>query len=133
MNIATLPPGRYVIGDLCYRNVNDWDQMIESYEPGKAKTLDDGRHYVILKTAYGDGTYLDQDGKQYWVDSGTIGICQYDGTLDSEMGRTFDFSSDFNVFNDKGVLHFGAVYIDTDPSYDDVVDFEETDNALEEE
>jgi len=137
MNIATLPAGRYVIGDLCYRDQEDWDQMIDSYQPGKVKSLDDGRKYVYLKTAYGDGSYLDQNGKEYWVDSGTIGIMHYnDGNLESGEGHTFEFESDFQVYESNGVLHFGTITIDTagESDYDDAgEDYEESDNALEEE
>jgi len=135
-NVATLPAGRYVIGDLCYRDQDDWDQMIETYQPGKVKNLSDGRKYVVLKTKWGDGSYSDQDNKEYWVDSGTIGILHYDGNLDGGMGRTFDFSSDFQVYESNGVLHFGAICIDTagESDYDDEgEDYIEDDNALEEE
>ena len=116
----TLPAGRYIIGDLCYRDQEDWDQMIDSYQPGKVKSLDDGRKYVYLKTAYGDGSYSDQNGNEYWVDSGTIGIMQYDdGKLGSSMGHTFDFAEAFEVYESNGVLHFGHISIDTDPEADD--------------
>jgi hypothetical protein len=124
MNIATLPAGRYVIGDLCYRDQDDWDQMIYSFQPGKAKSLDDGRMYVYLKTAYGDGSYLDQYGNEYWVDSGTIGIMQYDGKLESNMGRTFNFDGPFQVYEENGKLIFGNVIIDTDPVYDEKEEYD---------
>jgi len=134
-NVATLPAGRYVIGDLCYRNQDDWDQMIDNID-GKVHTLS-GRQYVILDTAYGDGTYYDFDRNEYWVDSGTIGIMEWDGPdMQEAMGRTFDFNSEFAVFKDKGDLHFGAVVIDTNPVYDEEdydEGYEESDNALEEE
>jgi hypothetical protein len=118
MNIAILPTGKYLIGDLCYiKNFRDeevWEQMIEPYIENKVRTLRSGRQYVILKTAYGDGSYSDQDGNEYWVDSGTIGIMQWDHAItDSPQGRVHEFGSDFNVYNDNGILHFGAMYIDT--------------------
>jgi hypothetical protein len=110
----TLPAGRYVIGDLCYRDQEDADELFADYQPGKIKTLYDGRRYAYLNTAYGDGSYSDQDGNEYSVDSGTIGIMQYDdGELDSRMGRTFEFDSDFQVYASNGVLHFGHISIDT--------------------
>ena len=113
----TLPAGRYVIGDLCYRDQEDADELFADYQPGKVRTLYDGRKYVYFDTAYGDGSYLDQNGNEYSVDSGTIGIMQYDeDKLDSRMGRTFDFSEPFDVFSDGGVLVFGHIEINTGPA-----------------
>ena len=134
MNIATLPAGRYLIGDLCYRDQEDVDELFAEYQPGRVKTLYDGRKYVYLNTAYGDGSYLDQDGREYWVDSGTIGIMQCDENLESGQGRTFEFESDFQVYESNGMLHFGTITIDTAGDYDNEgEDYEESDNALEEE
>ena len=129
MDMVTLPAGHYLIGDLCYQDRNEWDQMINPFEEGVVKTLSDGRKYVILNTRHGDGCYQDQDGKDYFVDSGTIGIIEYTGDLNSDLGRTFDFGSDFQVYSYDGVLHFGAMYVDTDyRDYDDNgVDYEESD------
>jgi hypothetical protein len=130
MDIATFPAGRYVIGDLCYRDQDDWDQMIDSID-GKVHKLSDGRQYVIMNTAYGDGSYLDQYGNEYWVDSGTIGIMQYDGKLDSRMGRTFDFDGPFQIYKENGKLIFGSIIIDTDPVYEDDEDDGQPDEIQE--
>jgi len=133
MNTVTLPAGRYLIGDLCYRGNQIWDSMIDHID-GKAHKLPSDRFYVILKTKWGDGSYFDFDRNEYWVDSGTIGIMEWDGDdMSGPNGRTFDFMTEFAVFEDKGDLHFGAVVVETDPQYDEQVDYEETDNALEEE
>jgi hypothetical protein len=117
MDIVTLPAGRYVIGDLCYRDQDDWDQMISKYKPGKLSTINDGRKYVYLATQYGDGCYLDQFGKDYYVDSGTIGIMEYINKLDSPSGRTYDFDGPFQVYKDGAKLIFGSIIIDTAPVY----------------
>jgi hypothetical protein len=113
IDTITLPAGKYLIGDLCYRDDQLWDEMIDNID-GKVHKLSDGRQYVILDTAYGDGTYYDFDNNSYWVDSGTIGIMKWDGPdMQEAMGRTFDFNSDFAVFEDGGDLHFGAMVIET--------------------
>jgi len=134
MDFVTFPAGKYLIGDLCYRDVEIWDQMIDNID-GKVHTLTNGCQYAIFNTSYGDGGYFDFDRNEYWVDSGTIGIVKWDGPdMRTPSGRTFDFNSEFAVFKDKqdkGILHFGAVVIDTNPVYDEV-DYEETDYALEE-
>jgi hypothetical protein len=118
MNPVTLPAGRYLIGDLCYRDQDDWDAMIDRID-GKVHKLYDGRKYVILKTLYGDGSYLDQFGKQYWVDSGTIGIMEYKDKIDSPTGRVYDFDGPFQVYQENGKLEFGSIIIDTGPQYDE--------------
>jgi hypothetical protein len=124
MDIVTLPAGRYVIGDLCYRDEMIWDQMIDHID-GKVHTLYDGRKYVILKTAYGDGGYFDIQDNEYWVDSGTIGILQWDGPeLNTPQGRTFEFVSDFQVEYYSGILKFSTVWINTDPVYEEKEEYE---------
>ena len=120
--MTTLPAGKYLIGDLCYRDAV-WDEMIEPFILNELRTLSNGKRYVILKTAYGDGEYMDQDGKRYWVDSGTIGIVECDGDEDTPQGRVFDFGSEFNVYNDNGEMHFGALVIETNPEMDMDIDF----------
>jgi hypothetical protein len=122
--MITLPAGKYLIGDLCYRD-GVWDEVLEDNTiDGKVHKLSDGRQYIIFGTAYGDGTYRDFDRNDYWVDSGTIGIIQWDGPdMREPMGRTFDFNSEFAVFKDGGDLHFGALVIETDPEMDEDFDF----------
>lgn len=110
---VTLPDGHYLIGDLCYLDQEDADELFADYQPGRVRTLHDGRKYVYLNTAYGDGSYLDQDGAVYYVDSGTIGIIQYDRLADGPMGRSVYFPKPFEVYDEDGVLHFGDVVIDT--------------------
>ena len=118
MNIVTFPAGRYLIGDLCYRDDEMWDRMI------------------FLPTQHGDGVYQDQFGNEYSVDSGFIGIMSYpQGKQASSMGRTFEFDGPFQVYKEGAKLVFGSIIIDTDyEDYDDNgEDYEESDNALEEE
>jgi len=137
--MITLPAGKYLIGDLCYRD-GVWDEVLEdntfdvkieikdgrqyvNFFDGKVHKLSDGRQYVIFDTAYGDGTYRDFDRNDYSVKSGTIGIIQWDGPdMREAMGRTFDFNSKFAVFKDGGDLHFGALVIETDPEMDEDFD-----------
>ena len=110
---VTLPAGRYLIGDLCYLDQEDADELFADYQPGRVRTLHDGRKYVYLDTAYGDGEYLDQAGRGYMVDSGTIGVIQFDGVASTGMGRTHDFPEPFEVYSEDGLLVFGHVCIQT--------------------
>jgi len=118
--MITLPAGRYLIGDLCYRDEDVWDQMISTKGmSGKAHSSHEGtdHSFVILNTKYGDGSYEDNEESTYYVDSGTIGIMSWDkgSSLSSTSGRVFDFPEEFKVYSDDGVLHFGHIVIDTDP------------------
>ena len=68
---GTMPAGRYWVGDLCYvLDAEDWSHLPCGdglYE------LADGRTIAKFSTVHGDGTYGDDIGNEYAVDSGTIG------------------------------------------------------------
>ena len=122
-----LPAGRYLIGDLCYRDSDLWDQMISGKfdrngMSGKVHYSYEGTDhlFVILPTANGDGCYRNRNS-EYYVDSGTIGIMSWDkgSKLDSPAGRVFDFAEEFEVYREGGKLHFGDIVIDTDPEYEE--------------
>lgn len=69
---GTMPAGRYWVGDLCYvLDAEDWSQLPH---PGDGLfELPDGRTVAKFSTVHGDGTYGDDFGNEYAVDSGTIG------------------------------------------------------------
>ena len=133
MNIVTFPAGRYLIGDLCYRDDEMWDRMISFTKigtKGDVSNLFEGTEHTfcILNTKHGDGGYQDQFGNDYSVDSGTIGIMSYPnlGKQASSMGRTFEFDGPFQVYKEGAKLVFGSIIIDTDNDYDDAgEDYEE--------
>ena len=121
----TMPAGRYYVGDLCYVMHDVWDEVcnlifshpdrfISQY--GKF-TLKDGREFAVHSTAYGDGTYRDGMGREYSVDAGVIG-CILEGDIrDPEAwasgGQVLDFIAEFDTWEDRGVIHFGVIAIDT--------------------
>jgi hypothetical protein len=91
-------------------------------------------------TAYGDGEYLDGEGRRYPVDAGLIGCIKVDDIDPSELknlglGNVVDFTYDFHTGSDGKVLSFGHVYIDTDPrdEEDDYEDYEDADEEEDEE
>ena len=113
--LKTLPAGRYYIGDLCYIKTLDWDDLLKvsNFEDG-AFTLSDGRDFVIMGTAYGDGTYYDNENREYGVDSGTIGIISVPQDHQPVLGGNLvDFDEEFEVWPFNGKLHFGDVVIET--------------------
>lgn len=115
-----LEAGRYWIGDLCYIVKGEhWNTICKFLGDGSEMregvfTLL-GREGAIFGTAYGDGCYYDQEGNEYGVDSGTLGIFPA-GIFDSrwvELGKVFDFSEDFPVECVDGEMRFGRIRIPT--------------------
>lgn len=94
----------YYVGDLCYvMNSDEWFTvcMLDSFypcadpddfdaqgflEPENTSFDDDfaGRPFYLLKTAFGDGCYRGSDGKDYCVDSGTLGAIAVDDIVEKE-------------------------------------------------
>jgi hypothetical protein len=73
---ATLPPGEYYIGDLCYA-LNDYlyDKVFgPRYETGYFSRLDAPDYVFMIGGHFDDGTFRGSDRKRFEVDSGTIGI-----------------------------------------------------------
>lgn len=120
----TMPAGRYYVGDLCYVMDDVWDEVCDLMfsgssngrgEYGKFK-LKDGREFAVYSTAYGDGTYFDNSGREYWVDAGVIGCILESNIRDpnpSDGGNYIDFYYWFDTGEDGGMIWFGDVFIDT--------------------
>ena len=121
-----LPAGVYAIGDPCYTIKDEsWDKVLDISrffeDDGYHEYDQDGekRHVCAISTAYGDGTYTDQFGKEYGVDAGLIGIRPYDEVLkDSKSAyksayHVYEFTEPFCVEERNGVLKFGHIEIDT--------------------
>ena len=140
MNFITMPAGQYYIGDLWYVLKKEWNECCELFFAGPTDsgcnegkfTLGDGRTFINFNTAYGDGTYLSSTGQRYLisVDSGAIGCIL---VSDLEGGKTIEqlegdgivvnFETEFTCDTSNGMMVFGHVRIDTDPS-DEVDGFE---------
>jgi hypothetical protein len=132
----------YYIGDLCYVMHDAWDEVCELLFPydGGEQTgrlhLKDGREFFILRTAYGDGLYKDQNGRSYGVDSGTIGAIRVQDIRDTtytedsikDLGCIHTFDTPLTPSDcsyDNGKITFRNVVIDTDPQYFDEEDEED--------
>lgn len=127
----SMKSGRYYVGDLCYiMNDEEWDQastlMFHGVELLTGEfNLPDGRRFAKYFTAYGDGTYQDQHGRSYSVDSGTIGCIHVDDIKTNkyehieELGNFIEFDQPFVTGEEDGLITFGPVVIDTDPPYED--------------
>jgi hypothetical protein len=77
---VTMPPGRYWVGDLCYVLQDEWGGSCG--KPDGVHALPDGRRVAMFSTIHGDGTYFDEQGREYAVDSGSLGCI-----LAADIGR----------------------------------------------
>lgn len=117
-----LKAGKYWVGDLCYliEDQKDWDQVVkfmfgggDSPKYGVFKLK--GAEGAIFGTAYGDGCYRDQNGNEYGVDSGTLGLfpAEFASGRFADGGVIHYFPEDFPVSCVKGEMRFGHLRIPT--------------------
>jgi len=125
----------YYVGDLCYVMTNEWEEICELAVFDNTEvdfTLEDGRKYIQLSTAFGDGTYNDLNGQPYSVDSGTIGAVLVNNITDTEalnqalshgLGHLYQSDEELDHYNCsyfKGTIYIGQITIDTgSDGYDD--------------
>ena len=119
--------GTYYVGDLCYVMHDEWDEVCSLLFAGRDDhgcsqgefNLKDGRRFAIYNTAYGDGSYSDQNGRVYGVDSGSIGCILVEdidiGHHDNFIGdgQTITFDQDFYTGSQDGKIMFHNVSINT--------------------
>ena len=122
---ATLPAGRYYIGDLCYalkRSVymDVFGGNGNGYLSGHYK-MDDGE-FLVDRTAWGDGSYFGSNNYAYGVDAAIIGIANisiccpekdvYGGTL-----HTFTEPVKCSFKNGRFEFSSGSWYLEIDTTY----------------
>lgn len=142
-----LKKGKYYIGDPCYIFGDSWIDVLEKtnyFDNGEILKLY-GKKCAAGNTAYGDGTYRDNYGREYGVDAGLIGIMPVSllsidkeytiSKINKEKGmHIVEFKEDFEVSINKGIFTFGDIIIDTandsedDDDYDDYYRYDEDDN-----
>lgn len=122
--------GTYYIGDLCYVMHDTWNEVCKLIIDGNncldgEFTLANGVNFATYGTAYGDGTYTDQYGKQYGVDAGLIGcillsdINLSDSSNHPDDGHLVEFNRKFETSSDDGIIYIGHIVIDTKPDDQD--------------
>lgn len=137
--IEQFPAGTYYIGDPCYPFPEDddllWDEWCkivngnyEKIELWKKVFEFHGFKVASDVTFMGDGSYDDNFGNSYCVDSGCIGILpielirtfsKYDDESLKELGIIETFDAPFTVTFDNGKFTFGQISIDTEPHYEE--------------
>lgn len=126
----TMPPGTYYVGDPCYAVPNErWEEWLEAADYRRQHQYllaeIDGRPVVGINTAFGDGTYLDEDGREYPVDAGLIGATPAE-LVDADPRASgiwleglhrIRFETPFECRYDKdtGDIWIGLIRIATDP------------------
>jgi len=127
----TMPAGKYYVGDLCYVMHPQWDEVCKLLFAGREDggcnegefNLANGVRFALYNTAYGDGTYPDNEGNLYPVDAGCIGCIRVEDVYDPEWwldGMTVHtFTEAFETGTDGAVLTFGHIEVDTDPEPSD--------------
>lgn len=100
-NIFEFPKGMYFIGDLSYfyRDMDEFGDGVHEKDIFSEKILSDLNEIVDLYSNIntgiytgclgGDGCFVDKDGYQYGVDSGTIGICR----VEDQLAKKINFQS----------------------------------------
>jgi len=116
-------PGTYYVGDLCYVMHPQWREVCNlMFATGDNSVLDgefnlaNGVRFALHSTAYGDGVYQDQEGRDYPVDAGLIGCIRVEDVYDPEWYlagvQTVVFDKQFELVYNDGIISF--VYTDGD-------------------
>ena len=119
MEKIQMPAGRYYVGDLCYLLSDEWGDVcnliIQDHQCLEGKfTLPDGRDFVMFNTLYGDGSYNDNEGREYGVDSGSIGCMLVpEDAPEVRGGNCITFRYPFEAYSTGATLVFGPIRIET--------------------
>lgn len=110
-------PGIYYVGDLCYVMHPQWKEVCNlmfstdgNYVLDGEFNLANGVRFALHSTAHGDGTYQDQEGRDYPVDAGLIGCIRLEDVYDPEWWlegmQTVMFDKPFELVYNDGVISF---------------------------
>lgn len=101
----------FYIGDICYvlsRKVYDeiWGNQ-HAYQEGKIQVGDQA--FVVDRTAHGDGTFADNNGRKYSVDAGVIGCVPFELVDMDKIHESYDPGADpIDILNDLGLFIEGS-------------------------
>lgn len=101
----------FYIGDICYVLSDEvyhdiWGNQ-NSYQEGKIQV---GNYaFAVDRTAYGDGTYTDNNGREYSVDAGVIGCVPFELIDMDKLHEDYDPGADpIDILNDFGLFIEGS-------------------------
>lgn len=94
----------YVLSDEVYHDI--WGNQ-NSYQEGKVQV---GNYaFAVDRTAYGDGTYSDNNGREYSVDAGVIGCVPFELVDMDKLHESYDSGADpIDILNDLGLFVEGS-------------------------
>ena len=111
--------GTYYVGDLCYVMHPQWNEVCKlMFNTGRGNdgvldgefNLANGVRFALHSTAYGDGTYYDQQDRRYPVDAGLIGCIAVEDVYDPEWYlegvQTVEFDKPFELVYNDGRISF---------------------------
>ncbi len=109
-------PGKYLVGDLCYVMHPQWKEVCDLMFATDGGVLDgefnlaNGVRFSVQSTAYGDGTYYDEEGRKYPVDAGLIGCIRVEDVQDPESWmegmNEVEFAYPFTIMYNLGTIAF---------------------------
>ncbi len=116
--------GTYYIGDPCYVVANNkwYKLLIKTNYLGDGEFIYRKQQCFSAGTAWGDGKYDDNYGREYFVDAGLIGIMTItalDKNKEGKGGQIITFEKDFDVQAARGIFYFGNITINTRDCDDD--------------
>jgi len=113
-----LAAGDYYLCDPCYCFGDSWDDLIKQTNCFEDPLFyKNGKWGIAFSTALGDGVYRDNDGNEYSVDAGLIGLVPVsaaDHSPGEALAKKVTFSRPVRVTCDgEGRMEFGRFRIDT--------------------
>lgn len=129
----------FYIGDLCYAlNDKTYDEVWggANYEDGVYEVPGTDRSFAVAGTAYGDGTYEDDYGREYSVDAGNISLVPRELADDLTGGHYFDVPGTAAFEAERGYFKITLpnglqIHIDT-RAYEEDDSWDEDDDEWEE-
>lgn len=115
--------GKYYVGDLCYVISDDnWDKLLDETNYLEDENISyKGFPIWCNNTAYGDGSFKDNKGRNYSVDAGIIGVMPVEAMDEtSSGGNIIEFETDFEADYCDGTFYIGDIIIQT--GYDEEED-----------
>lgn len=124
---SKLKAGTYYVGDPCHVFSDEvWQELLQKTRFFKNNFFEiDGYKGFASGTAYGDGIYVDNFGKEYGVDAGLLGVVpielvkrfvdNWEGVKDNikRIANVVDFDKDFYPTEEEGFFQFGHIEIET--------------------
>ena len=118
-----LKKGTYYVGDPCYIFDKSWDGVLDQtdfFTPDSIQEVFGEECFVV--SSGGDGCFYDNQGRKYFVDSGSIGVMPIDlikidnkvsleEVITSSYMHEVEFEEDFEVFTFYGGVTFGNLTI----------------------